>query len=201
MPRPLQIANRQHRRSIRLRGYDYSSTGIYFITLCAHQREMIFLDDRIQTIVKTAWNRIPKIFSHVHLDEWILMPNHLHGILVFQSGARHLQSGSIEQPMAEGSVRSGIQLPVVNASPLPGGPLIFGSLGAIIGNFKSITARRINGYRKTPGAPIWQRNYFEHIIRSDASLERHRKYIRDNPQNWIYDEDNPERTAAELPDN
>lgn len=190
-----------HRRSIRLRGYDYSAAGIYFVTLCAYQKEPVFQDEKIRTIVKVAWTKIPRIFADVRLDEWILMPNHLHGILVLESRARHFQSDGILRHPNKKSDISSIPAPIVNASPLPGGPLIPNSLGAIIGNFKSITARKINSYRKTPGAPVWQRNYFEHIIRSDASLERHREYIRKNPQNWVYDEENPILKVTERPKN
>ncbi len=186
----------RHRRSIRLPSYDYSSSGIYFVTLCAYQKEMIFLDDRIRAIINGAWARIPRMFAKVHLDEWILMPNHLHGILVLESRARHFPSeGMLHDPNEKLDV-SGIPAPGVNASPLPGGPLVPGSLGAILGNFKSITARKINSYRKMPGARVWQRNYFEHIIRSDASLERHRTYVRENPQNWISDEENPDMAVG-----
>ncbi|HEY4720271.1 MAG TPA: transposase [Anaerolineae bacterium] len=77
-----------------------------------------------------------------------------------------------------------------NASPLPSG-----SLGAIMGNFKSITTRRINQLRSTPGQPVWQRNYYEHIIRHDNELNAIRQYILDNPGNWIMDAENPNRSS------
>ena len=72
-----------------------------------------------------------------------------------------------------------------------------GSLGAIVGNFKSVTARRINWLRRTPGAPVWQRNYYEHVVWSDRALEAIRRYIAENPDHWALDRLNPAATGVD----
>lgn len=126
----------------------------------------------------------------------MVMPNHVHGVVSIDGGvpgARHRNaSGNHEDNHDED--RLGGSNAVPNASPLRGfiasAP---GSLGSVIGSFKSLTARCINRARNTHGSPVWQRNYYEHIIRDEADLLRIREYIRDNPAKWAEDPDNPER--------
>ncbi len=165
---------KHHRRSIRLKGYDYSQAGAYFVTIVTHGRELLFDDPVLRRVAETLWQRIPRHFSHVELDAWVVMPDHIHGIIVITTT---LPSGDKTAPAER-----------------PTGPPS-GSLGAIIGNFKSITARRINRLRKTPGKPIWQRNYYEHIIRDERALKAIRQYIHDNPARWIEDTKSPKATA------
>ena len=157
-------SNRHHRRSIRLRGYDYASCGAYFVTLVTHKRELLFDDPVLHRVAETFWERIPRHAPHVSLDEWIVMPNHVHGILVIETS--------------------------VNSDPSSSGPAA-GSLGAVVGNFKSVTARRINRIRKTPGAPVWQRNYYDRIVRNERELQAIRQTIADNPRNWEMDREHP----------
>jgi REP element-mobilizing transposase RayT len=175
---------KHHRRSIRLKNYDYAQPGAYFVTLLTHDREELFGEfmdgrmylSRIGEIVGAIWRRLPAYFS-LRLDEWVIMPNHLHGIIWI------LDSGKGEAFADKGL---GISChSVADASPQrePIGTQS-GSLGAIIQNFKSISTRKINQALHTPGAPVWQRNYFEHIIRDEAELGRIRQYIRDNPVHW-----------------
>ena len=192
---------RQRRRSIRLRGWDYSRPGAYFVTICTHNGEGLFEDPVLRRVVETMWQRIPRHFPYVQLDEFVVMPNHVHGI-IWIVGARH----STEPPSPAGAIPSDEpsqprgQL-LRNASPLRPRGVMSGSLGAIVGNFKSVTARRINRIRKTPGAPVWQRNYYEHIVRDETELTRIREYIRLNPLKWKLDRENPHRTRRSLEEN
>jgi putative transposase len=170
---------KHHRRSIRLRNYDYSQPGAYFVTIDTYGGERLFDDPVLRGVAETMWQRIPRHFPFVELDEWIVMPNHMHGILVLVDHAR----GANASP--------GGNIP---SHQRPSGPPS-GSLGAIVGNFKSVVTRRINRIRKTPGVPIWQRNYYERVIRNERELAAIRQYIRDNPRNWAEDRENPDRHA------
>ena len=182
---------KHHRRSIRLKGYDYTQPGAYFVTLVAHQRDCLFgeiVDDKMRLnavgeLAQGIWLSLPRHFPALTLDEWVIMPNHLHGVLVI-GGA-----GEADHRKGEASaVRlSGIAEPLAaDASPLHGTQSA--SVGAIVQNYKSVTARKINAHRRTPGALVWQRNYYEHIVRNDADLHRIRQYIVNNPLKWTLDD-------------
>lgn len=178
-------ASRWRRRLIRLRQYDYGQAGAYFVTTCTHERICLFGEvasatmqlNRAGTIVRDCWRAIPDHFAGVELDEFVVMPNHVHGIIIIMDpvGATHASP-----------------LPI-HASPLPSrsaGPTRR-SIGAIVGSFKAAASNRINRMRSTPGASVWQRNYHEHVIRNPESLERLRSYISGNPACWPGDPDNP----------
>jgi len=181
---------KHHRRSIRLKGYDYTQAGAYFITICTKDRACLFGDvadgvmrlNQMGHIVRQCWLEIPEHFPHVVLDEFVVMPNHVHGIIVIVAtpnvGATHDVGATHASP-----------LPNDDTSTRPRGPQRQ-SVASIVGSFKSAATKRINEHRGTPGAPVWQRNYFEHIIRSEDSLNRIRKYIADNPARWGYDREN-----------
>jgi putative transposase len=170
---------KHHRRSIRLKGYDYTQPGAYYITLCTKARQCLFGDvvkgemrlNSLGYIAFTCWQAIPNHFSHVELDAFVIMPNHLHGILVIRDtlvGATH-------------------------ASPLHNlcGPAPK-SVGAIVGSYKSAVSKHINAICNTKGNSIWQRNYYEHINRNDESLHNIRQYILENPWRWAGDPENPQ---------
>ena len=166
---------KRHRRSIRLRGWDYTRSGAYFVTICAHNGECLFEDPMLRRVVETMWRHIPCHFPHVRLDEFVVMPNHVHGIIWIVDkpvGAQHAA------PLQAGHT---------NVAP--------GSLSAIVRSFKSAVTKRINEIRNTPGAPVWQRNYYEHIVRSEDELRRIREYIHLNPLKWELDRENPRRTG------
>jgi putative transposase len=188
-----------HRRSVRLPEYDYTRPGAYFVTICTHQRECLFgdvVDDVVHLsawgdIAAQCWRDIPAHLDHVELDEWVVMPNHVHGILLFHPlvGATHASAGT----------RVGAQ----HTAPLQKPNVAPGSLGAVIRSFKSAVTRRINEIRSTPGTPLWQRNYYEHVIRTERALNAIRQYIADNPARWLLDRYHPHPTgrdprAAEL---
>jgi len=181
------VAGKYHRRSIRLAGYDYSWAGAYFVTICAHDRICQFGDimngemrlNDAGRIVERCWREIPAHFPHVELDEFVIMPNHIHGILVITNTL-----GTNDNIVG-----------ATHASPLqqtnrPCGPKSR-SIAAIVGSFKSAVTKRINEMRGAPGEAVWQRNYYEHIIRDDESLNRIREYIMTNTIRWEEDEENP----------
>jgi putative transposase len=194
-----------HRRSIRLKSYDYAQMGAYFVTICTHKRECslsVVTDGSIilslyGQIVEECWQKLPRDFEFIDLDEFVVMPNHFHGIVVIRDIANLTGRGEAFvgedkglSLAASGSGMSGA-LPT-NASPLPPGDPPRGtkprSLAAIVQNFKSITTRRINTLRRASGAPFWQRNYYEHVVRGDADLNALRLYIAENAMKWELDQ-------------
>jgi len=169
------------RRSIRLRGHDYSQVGAYFVTICTYNRACIFghiMDsemrlNEIGQIAAEEWTRSERVRDEIELDEWVIMPNHLHGIVWITTNydGRNVVGAT-------------------GRSPLPSGPQPR-SLGAMVAGFKSAATKRINAVYGTPGTSLWQRNYYEHVIRNEDTLDRVRQYIRDNPSKWPDDPDNP----------
>ncbi len=170
------------RRSIRLPEYDYTRSGAYFVTICTYRQACLFgdvIDSIVQLsawgeIASQCWRDIPDHFDHVELDEWVVMPNHVHGILLFHPivGAQH--AAPLQKP---------------NVTP--------GSLGAVIRSFKSAVTKRANEMQGTPGTPLWQRNYYEHVIRNDHTLNAIRQYIADNPARWTLDRYHPNPTGRD----
>jgi putative transposase len=177
--------NRHHRQSIRLRGYDYTQAGAYFVTIVVQNREHLLgeivdgvmrLNDYGRVVLE-EWNKLPVRFPQVTLDTSAIMPTHLHGVIVI--GGRG--EASAGQSRVSSSTLS------ADASPLQPNGTVSGSLGAIMQNFKSTSSRRVNALRNTPGAKLWQRDYFERVIRNDRELNAIRQYIIDNPMNWDSD--------------
>jgi putative transposase len=168
--------NRHHRRSIRLAGYDYTQAGAYFVTICAYQRQRIFGDIRdgkvapskIGRIVTGCWLALPRHFPHVVLDAWVLMPDHLHGIILIRDDGPNVTPAT----------------PVMPVPVQPPNGTRPGSLNAIVQNFKSISTRRANRANRTLGSHLWQRDYYEHIIRDERALDAIRRYIDTNPAQW-----------------
>jgi putative transposase len=167
-----------HRRSLRLKNYDYAQAGVYFVSICAQSRACLFGNivneemvlNVVGKIVAEEWIKTVEIRNNIELDEWVVMPNHFHGILVINE--------------CRGTAR---RAPTVEqfGKPVPG------SIPTIIRSFKSAVTKRINELRKSPGAKIWQRNYYEHIIRDENELNRMREYITNNPLKWEFDKENP----------
>jgi putative transposase len=164
------------RHSIRLRDYDYTQNAAYFVTVCVAQRLCLFGDItdgamRFSThgsVVASAWSNLPDHTPGLILDAWVIMPNHLHGIVVL---AGDPQSENMGQPMPRG--------------PRPG------SLGAVVGSFKSSVSREVAVKNLSLIKPFWQRNYYERIIRNDRELDATRKYIESIPARWADDPDHP----------
>ena len=169
-----------HRRSIRRGNYDYSLAGAYFVTICIKNREFLLGEIRnnkvylsnIGNIVKKIWEKMPGHFIDVRLDRFVIMPNHLHGIIVIQrkpsKDTKFISSKADSHPKRRAL-----------------------DLGQIVAYFKYQSAKIINEINKTPGSPFWQRNYFEHIIHNKEEMGKYRKYINENPVNWDKDKENP----------
>ena len=166
-----------HRRTIRLKGYDYSQNGAYFITICSHNRKQLFGEinndemslNQYGAIVRDEWMRSSYIRSEIILDEFIIMPNHLHGIVFIRNVEKtHDFLDEIDQS----NNFSGLKAK---------------SISSFIAGFKSIVTKKINIIRKTDGASVWQRNYHEHIIRNEIALEKLREYVVHNPLTWEKD--------------
>jgi REP element-mobilizing transposase RayT len=237
-----------HRRSIRLRGYDYSQAGAYFVTIVTHGRACLFGEivdgemtlNRLGQIVRWEWLDLPKRFPYLDLGAFVVMPNHFHAILIFrasricartgdppgqidvhsadvplQTGGLVGQDGSslrfnadtrtgdpsgqIEIQSADGFLQT-TDLVCLEGSPLrspgrdamPRGPQP-GSLGAIMAQFKSRVTKRLWKIPSLNGKSIWQRNYYEHIIRNEDEMARIWRYIESNPYRWTGDRENPHR--------
>lgn len=162
-----------HRKSLRLKHFDYSQNGAYFITLCSHNRLCLFgeinnkemLFNPFGKIVRDEWIKSPLIRAEIKLDEFIVMPNHLHGIVFIHTDTDQNKNNK----------------PTVSIGPKNK------SISSLIAGFKSAATKKINELRKSSDLPVWQRNYHEHIIRNEKSLEEIRKYVIHNPQTWEKD--------------
>ena len=203
---------RYHRRSIRLKGHDYSHPGAYFITICTINRAFLFGEvvggnmrlNAMGQIVHQCWLAIPDHFPNTALDEFIIMPNHVHGIIwIVESqnddsvGATDVIVGATQSnvgtrhEMVGATYTSPLRKNTPNANPNPPRGPKRHSMGAIVGSYKSAVTKRINERRNTPGATVWQRNYYEHVIRNDESLNQIRQYILENTIRRHLDQENP----------
>lgn len=180
-----------HRQSIRLRGYDYSQPGSYFITLCTQNRECnlgeIMNGEMKFTvrgfIIDEFWSKIPDHFPNVELDEFVVMPNHIHGIIVINDellGEKNIKETNTEDGETNTNTEGG-ETP----------PLRKTTLGQVVAYYKYQTTKIINQVDKTPGLRIWQRNYYDRIIRHGKILELARQYIFQNPFRWDKDPHHP----------
>ena len=188
-----------HRRhSIRLRGFDYAQDGAYFVTVCVRNRECLLGQvtggemrlSEAGRIVQAVWRELPRHYPHVRLDAWVVMPNHVHGIVVLTSA----DAGGVNDGDGVASTRVGLSASVgAGFKPAPtgddGAPRH--ALPEVVRAFKTFSARHINALQGTQGTSFWQRNYYEHVIRNETALNRIRQYIMDNPTRWDDDPENP----------
>ncbi|MCB9510702.1 MAG: hypothetical protein H6695_10995 [Deferribacteres bacterium] len=164
---------RRNRRPIRLPHYDYASAGLYFVTICSHQRRPLFGEIKDQKmhlnavgkIVESEWLKTARLRENVTLDVFIVMPNHFH-VIVILTESPQFWGQQDERPKRQ------------FAQPLPH------SLPTIVGAFKSAVTRCTRKTLQAPGAPVWQRGYFEHVIRSEKTYRQIRDYIINNPVLW-----------------
>ena len=165
-----------HRKSIRLKGYDYSQAGAYYVTIATHERRVLFGDvvdgemrlNESGQLVVDVWEWLAARHSYVELDSYVVMPNHLHGIIV------------IDDPR-----RGDSRIAPTRHKPL----------GRLVGMFKTVTTKQVNLAQGTPGQRLWQRNYYERVIRNDEEWNRVREYIAANPTQWEIDVENPNATS------
>lgn|GEM_PF-87594 len=183
--------NKHHRRSVRLKGYDYAQAGAYFVTICTQNRGHMFgevvneemrLNDAGR-LVQSVWDGLPGHYPGVETDAFVIMPNHIHGIVVL--------------------VGAGPRACLETGQPRGVAPTL--SLSDVVHRFKTlITKRYADGVKQFGWLPfcghLWQRNYYEHIIRDEVSLNRIRQYIIDNPARWAFDRENPQVTTPEPED-
>jgi len=168
--------DRNHRRSIRLKEYNYSQVGAYFVTICIQNRELLLDDIGIRLMVQKWWHALPEKFTHIRNDQFVIMPNHIHGIIFIASVGADQRVCPDHSPQRKPT------------------------LGTIVQWFKTMTtndyikAVRMNNVGPFPGK-LWQRNYYEHIIRDETDLNSIRQYIIDNPGKWEEDEENPKMRA------
>lgn len=162
-----------HRKSIRLKDYDYSQAGAYFITICTHERQALFgqiVDGQMQLnslgeIVQATWSALIEHYAHIHLGAFVIMPNHVHGIIEIKK--EEVTSSVVGVGLKPTPTRHG--------------------LSEVVRALKTFSARRINEKCDKVGNKVWQRNYYEHIIRSEASYLTISEYIQTNPQRWAED--------------
>ena len=193
---------KHHRRSIRLKGYDYHNAGAYFVTICTKNRECVLDDPIINAIIHNVWYALPSWFPTIELDEFVVMPNHTHFVVWNNVGtplAGILDAGNADEgapnmdggkPNMDGGKPRPYKIPKpqkINTAP---------ALGDIVGAFKSLVFKvyldwiEVNDPSRR--AKFWQGNYYEHIIHNDRELNAIRQYIIDNPMNWNLDRDNLE---------
>jgi len=194
--RPVCV-QRTGRRSIRLQGYDYAQAGAYYITICVRKRECLFgeiVDGEMRLndagrMVQKCWDDIPVHFPHVELDEFVVMPNHVHGIvLIINTVAANAT--------VDANATVGPNIDVVRAknfSPQQQPRGTSKTIGSIIRGFKIGVTKWMR--QNTVIHNVWQRNYYEHIIRDKDDLDRIREYILRNPAQWESDQENPSMTA------
>ena len=232
-----------HRCSIRLPDHDYTQSGAYFITIVTQGRDCLFgevADDQVRLnrlgqVASREWERLARRFANATVDAFVIMPNHVHGIIILNDTSRrgaadqtsdhghstpchtagddpHWSGCAPTHNPATADCRGAASQPSDNGHSTPcytpdddphwagcaptadyavRGRMAPGSIPAIVRAFKSAVTLRINLVRATPGAAVWQRNYYEHIIRNDAQLERARQYILNNPLQWALDQENP----------
>jgi putative transposase len=184
--------NRHHRRSIRLKGYDYAQPGAYFVTICVQDRECLLgtiadgemrLNDAGR-MVQSWWDRLPEKYPTVETDGFVIMPNHIHGIIVIAES---------DDVGANPRVRPDEQ--THGSAP---------TLGEIVQWFKTMTTNayirgvKQDGWKPFPGK-LWQRNYHERIVRNEQELNAVRRYIHNNPARWAEDMENPDQCPKPSP--
>jgi len=170
------------RKKLRLDDFDYASDGYYFVTICTYQNKNIFCDNvgagpcagpilslnKTGSMIESIWSEIPYYYPHVDIDEFVVMPNHFHGIIVMCDEY---------------------------GPPRGAAPTVYLSLSDIIHRFKSLTTTRYRQLTKGSGK-LWQRSFHDHIIRNEKSLTDIRKYMRENPAKWEQDENNSQNLGG-----
>ncbi len=188
--RTMKANSHPRRYSLRLTNYDYTKIGAYFVTICTKDRKNVFgkIEDGLMVlnppgeIVRQEWLQFANVRHNVKLDEFMVMPNHFHAILFITDQGEGMASHA---PTKKAPTKRIFGHPVS------------GSLSTIIGGFKSGTSKRINQLANFPYELLWQRSFFEHVIRTDASLARIREYIVTNPLRWDLDRENPQRQGMD----
>lgn len=187
--------DKHHRRSVRLKNYDYGQPGAYYVTICTSRRLCLFGSienagmrlNPLGEIVQEEWLRSAEMRRRMTLDAFVIMPNHLHGIIVMGDvGDDARTGGGTDTPTIYGPVTTRPSTTERFGKPTSD------TIPTIVRLFKSAATKRINLQRGTAGPPVWQRNYYEHIVRDQEDLNRIREYIAANPSRWDDDSENPD---------
>ena len=200
--------DRHHRRSIRIGGYDYSQAGAYFVTICTFERVLLFgnvVDGEMRLnetgrIVQQVWVGLADRFVAAHLDTFVVMPNHVHAVVMLTEGEGAMNHAPTDVGGGVGAQFIAPRTADMGAHPLSDEPMAAGvtnegvmnhapTIGQIVRALKAVSARRVRQVANDSFA--WQRNYYEHVVRNEAELNRIRQYIADNPGNWATDLQNP----------
>ncbi|NET73565.1 MAG: transposase [Sphaerospermopsis sp. SIO1G2] len=171
--------DKHRRQSIRWKQWDYGRSAFYFVTICTHQRMHLFDDAQYYAIADRIWHQLPAFpqSHHLDLDEFVIMPNHIHGIL-------HLKVDHIDQSqLAESPAFRNAKT---------------GTLGRIIATYKALVTRQINQIDRTSGKTVWHRGYWDRVIRDAEELNAIRHYIRENPKRWHQGQDNLEDLVSRM---
>ena len=196
------------RRPRRLGAYDYAQDGAYSVTICTDWREHLFgtvTDGRMKVnaagrAVERVWEGLPEHYPHVELDVFVVMPNHVHGIVVLVGGE---SVGSSDSVPGVGSVIDGSRAEEAGWKPAPtkkGAPTKRHGLSEVVRGFKTYSGRRVNEVRGTRGVAVWQRGFYEHVVRNEEDMNRIRQYFQENPLRWSLKRENWEREGRAFRD-
>lgn len=190
--------NKNRIESTRLKNWDYSSNGYYYITICTKNREWLFgniVGEKIQLsaigeIVLQGWNDSFVMRAELFCDQFVIMPNHIHGIIIIEKPVHH--AAVVETHGGASLLEYPHEIKTHGRASLPPYPSYRTpkSVSSFIAGFKSAVTKRVNEMRQTPGVPIWQSRFYDHIIRDEKSLQSIREYIVNNPMNWQEDKMN-----------
>jgi REP element-mobilizing transposase RayT len=203
----MERGERYGRWSIRLKGYDYARDGAYFVTICTQGREHVFGAvvrgemqlNKCGREVARCWRWLAERYPYVYLDEWIVMPDHTHAIIVItdaQDEGAHANLPTLNVTNTNKLCRGGSRTAQLRTAPttnpeksnpddMRSEPMQRKPLGRLIGAFKTVSTRRVNDLEGTPGAQLWQRNYHERVIRNGLALDALRRYVSNNPVLWV----------------
>ncbi len=193
----------RHRRSIRLKEYDYAQVGAYFVTIVTYQRECLLGEivneemclSKFGLVAKGQWEKLPRRFPNVELSTFVIMPNHVHGIIQIVGESRRVTATNQNNHDGESSRRDPTTETTRRAPPIEQfGKPVKGSIPTIVRSYKSAVTYRINLIRGVSDVPVWQHNYYEHVVRDDKDWDRIHRYIEFNPFMWARDEENPLNT-------
>ncbi len=155
------------------------------MTICTHQRLCLFNDMRLRRIAEEMWRALPRFNPRVKVDEWVVMPNHVHGIIRIEEQT-DAETGTFD-PIGTRRPWAGLG---INVAP--------GALGTIVRSYKSCVARRANRINDLAVGSLWQRGFWEHVIRDNDEIDATRRYIQDNPRRWAEDRDNLDALLARM---
>ena len=180
---------KHHRKSARLKEWDYSRKGAYYITICSHERKRIFGSikngmmylNEYGNIVNNEWIKSTRIRNEITLDAYQIMPNHLHAIIFINTCVGANGHSPLRNVFGAGFNKQKYMRPK--------------SLSSLVAGFKPPVKIKINKARNTPGKKVWQRSFYDRVIRDEGELNRIREYIIYNPMKWEFDRNNPDNIA------